>query len=44
MNKYKDLIIQDQKRTIERLQEELKEKSDFIFNLMNIIEKQKGSE
>lgn len=34
----KDLVIKDQKRTIERLQEELKDKSDFIFNLLNIIE------
>jgi len=37
----KDLIIQDQKRTIERLQEELRDKSDFIFNLMNVIENNK---
>lgn len=34
----KDLIIKDQKRTIERLQEELRDKSDFIFNLLIIIE------
>lgn len=44
MNNIKDMIIQDQKRTIERLQEELKEKSDFIFTLINIIEEQKESE
>jgi hypothetical protein len=37
-NIIKDLIIQDQKRTIERLQEELRDKSNFIFNLMTLIE------
>lgn len=40
-NNIKDLIIEDQKRTIERLQEELRDKSDFIFNLMNVIENNK---
>lgn len=36
-NNIKDLIIQDQKKTIERLQEELKDKSNFIFNLITLI-------
>ena len=37
-NNIKDLIIEDQRRTIKRLQEELNDKSDFIFNLMTVIE------
>ena len=37
LKKLKDTIIQDQKQTINRLQQELKQKQDFIEILLNAI-------
>lgn len=40
MNKW-EAIIKDKDETIKRLQKELKEQSDFIFKLMQVIDKYK---
>ena len=41
MNKW-ETIIKDKDETIQRLQKELKEQSDFIFKLMQVIDEYKS--